>query len=166
MPNMTHIREVLADLVFPEGKERRDKAIRDANTDPLTGLPNRRALDLALPTAEADRDTWVVVFDLNGFKRLNDMAGHPTGDKALRDFARCLKFSCYGRGGRPFRMGGDEFVVLCPGEQAVVISSMVVAKWRYRTLGLEVTAMAAFRKTLAEADSVLMRRKAERGGPR
>lgn len=164
--SMTHIREILADLVFPEGRERRNRAEREANTDQLTDLPNRRALDLALPTAEADPDTWVVLFDLNSFKALNDSGGHGMGDKALQSFAKCLQFSCYGRGGRPFRMGGDEFVVLCPGNEAVVISSMVVARWKYEWMGLRITAMATFRKTLAEADEILIARKAQRGGPR
>lgn len=86
--------------------------------DPLTGIPNRRALDQRL--AEIDCDTSslaVLVCDLDGFKRLNDRDGHPAGDELLRRVAATLAelVELAGDGAMAARMGGDEFCVLLPG---------------------------------------------------
>jgi diguanylate cyclase (GGDEF)-like protein len=82
-------------------------------TDPLTGLPNRRHMDMFLKkefaAAERGRALTMVIFDLDDFKIFNDTHGHQAGDEALRRFARILD-------GRTramhlsARYGGDEFV--------------------------------------------------------
>lgn len=88
---------------------------REALTDPLTGLANRRALTsrlealLAAPAAEATFS--LVMFDLDGFKHYNDTFGHPAGDALLTRLAGKLK-TRLGEGGEPYRMGGDEFCAL------------------------------------------------------
>jgi two-component system, cell cycle response regulator len=91
----------------------------EASTDPLTGLGNRRALAAALQ-ARLDQDApeslLLALFDLNGFKNYNDGFGHAAGDALLQRLARSL------RGVLPppaaaFRMGGDEFCVLLPGDE-------------------------------------------------
>ncbi len=82
-------------------------------TDPLTGLPNRRHLriHLAKETAAAvrGRRLAVVIFDVDGFKELNDTRGHLEGDRALRLMAQTL--STLGRAmNLVARFGGDEFI--------------------------------------------------------
>jgi two-component system, cell cycle response regulator len=89
----------------------------EARTDELTGLANRRALmaDLAEATAgpAADaRSHLLAMFDLDGFKLYNDTFGHPTGDALLARLGLRLERAVAGRG-RAYRLGGDEFCVLC-----------------------------------------------------
>ncbi len=85
---------------------------RDAHTDALTGLGNRRALieDLSGQIAEADdsRPLVVNIYDLDGFKGYNDTFGHLAGDALLVRFAGRLAATVTGVG-RAYRMGGDEF---------------------------------------------------------
>jgi len=89
-----------------------------ARTDELTGLVNRRWLNLMLEGrwAEAQRHNLSVGFmmiDLDGFKRLNDTLGHQQGDEVLKAVGDMLRFAC-----REIdvaaRFGGDEFCVLLP----------------------------------------------------
>lgn len=87
----------------------------EANTDGLTGLPNRRSLmrDVQVLVAEAidDRQSMLGVFDLDGFKLYNDMFGHAAGDALLTRLAARLKRALE-EDGRAYRMGGDEFCVV------------------------------------------------------
>lgn len=88
---------------------------RDAITDPLTGLANRRALTEALDAVldnPADASQLALVFcDLDRFKDVNDRLGHAVGDALLCEISRRLE-SSLGAGERLFRFAGDEFVVL------------------------------------------------------
>jgi diguanylate cyclase (GGDEF)-like protein len=88
---------------------------RAAETDPLTGLGNRRALMAELergaPEATAERPLVLAIFDLDGFKAYNDSFGHPAGDALLRRLAATVA-EAVGERGRAYRMGGDEFCVL------------------------------------------------------
>lgn len=81
--------------------------------DPLTGLPNRRALDLALKerTAGHPEDATIVRIDLDHFKYVNDTLGHEAGDFALCRVADILREETKAQD-LPVRVGGDEFVVL------------------------------------------------------
>jgi diguanylate cyclase (GGDEF)-like protein/PAS domain S-box-containing protein len=88
---------------------------RSAHYDPLTGLPNRRAMrDELEAILEGDRAHAVVLVDLDGFKDVNDSAGHSSGDQLLIEVARRLTRVCEARG-KAFRLGGDEFVVIMEG---------------------------------------------------
>lgn len=93
-------------------KEVRNLALHDA----LTGLPNRRQFDQALKDALATAPTApeahaILLLDLNGFKKINDVHGHPTGDQVLIHVgARLLR--ALREGDLVARLGGDEFVVL------------------------------------------------------
>ncbi len=90
---------------------------REAMTDALTGLGNRRGLVAALADEFADGDPderlALALFDLDGFKQYNDRFGHPAGDAMLTLLGGCLATSVHGIG-TAFRMGGDEFCVLAP----------------------------------------------------
>jgi diguanylate cyclase (GGDEF)-like protein len=85
--------------------------------DPLTGLPNRRALKAALEAAIATADARALalyLLDLNGFKRVNDEHGHAVGDEVLRAVAQRFR-SVARRGDVVARLGGDEFAALACG---------------------------------------------------
>jgi two-component system cell cycle response regulator len=83
--------------------------------DPLTGLPNRRALYERLNRSAENmppRDTMALIFlDLDDFKRLNDRCGHSIGDQVLQELASVLR-DASAPGDQIFRLGGDEFVWL------------------------------------------------------
>lgn len=88
---------------------------REALTDALTGLGNRRKLidDLgaALTDPDADDPRVLIAFDLDGFKSYNDAYGHPAGDALLARLGRNLE-EMLGPTGRAYRLGGDEFCAL------------------------------------------------------
>jgi diguanylate cyclase (GGDEF)-like protein len=96
-----------------------------ANTDPLTGLLNRRSLENEVRRlARAEEPFALVLADLDHFKLLNDTHGHETGDRALRLFARCLTSSVRD-GDLVARYGGEEFVVVLPGIAADAAAGVV-----------------------------------------
>ncbi|WP_432507575.1 putative bifunctional diguanylate cyclase/phosphodiesterase [Kineococcus arenarius] len=88
---------------------------RQAVTDDLTGLANRRALFQRLAgTAAGGRDTGLLLVDLNRFKEVNDTLGHHRGDDLLRAVAVRLT-GCLPQEALLTRLGGDEFAVVLPG---------------------------------------------------
>lgn len=94
-----------------------------AHTDALTGLPNRRGLEIALagalPAATPERLVAAYVGDLDGFKAVNDRLGHDAGDELLQAVAQRLRAQLRARD-VVARQGGDEFVILAcdlPSEQ-------------------------------------------------
>ncbi|HEX5046285.1 MAG TPA: diguanylate cyclase [Gammaproteobacteria bacterium] len=88
-----------------------ERTQRQALTDSMTGLPNRRALELeAAAHIKRGRDFALIIADLDHFKRLNDTYGHHTGDRALRVFGDALR-ACLRSGDCAARWGGEEFVV-------------------------------------------------------
>ena len=81
--------------------------------DPLTGLPNRVLLErLILEVLEHDRPLSLLFVDLDGFKRINDTAGHHVGDRILAEVGRRLAATVRA-GDTAARVGGDEFVMVC-----------------------------------------------------
>jgi diguanylate cyclase (GGDEF)-like protein len=90
------------------------QAQRNANTDPATGLANRRELMRALEEAlDAKADGVFLLIDLDHFKRVNDLYGHLAGDKALMRVADSAR-EATPEDGCCARTGGDEFAVLLP----------------------------------------------------
>jgi len=116
---------VLLDLLSRERRRRFDALLRAARmqtlamTDPLTGLPNRRAFDEQL-AGELERlrgvgggRLAVCVLDLDRFKEFNDRHGHPAGDRLLRETAERWQATLR-RGSLLARLGGEEFALLLP----------------------------------------------------
>lgn len=108
-----------------------------AETDALTGLPNRNALNPSfsldiLRAQRYDRPLSVILLDIDHFKLVNDDFGHLTGDKVLEAFARLL-----GEGLREVdtvcRWGGEEFLIICHEtdlEQAALLAGRLLQRVR------------------------------------
>ncbi|QIJ74892.1 diguanylate cyclase [Methylobacterium sp. NI91] len=112
--------------------ERASKRFQDlSQTDALTGLPNRRALDLCLDTWLAEHGPLaVLMIDIDHFKRFNDTRGHLEGDTCLRRVAETLAASAFGRvDSLCARYGGEEFAVVLrhvgPAEAAALADDLV-----------------------------------------
>lgn len=110
-----------------------EEALRhQALHDGLTGLPNRTLLhdrlEHALAAAAREgRRVGVLFADLDGFKAVNDSAGHAAGDELLREMA--TRFSaCLRPGDTLARLGGDEFAVVCPGVTDQASVSIIAAR--------------------------------------
>lgn len=154
-----------------------------AYRDPLTGLPNRRALkeDAEKALALARRRKWglaVLFLDLDGFKAVNDALGHAVGDEILAQVAGRLKETVR-QGDLLARLGGDEFAMLlhdCSAEQAHTSAQRVLAvleePFRVETTSLYVEASigialhpqdgATVSDLLTHADVAMYQAKAQR----
>jgi cyclic di-GMP phosphodiesterase Gmr len=88
-----------------------------ANTDGLTGLPNRHAINEKIKAAlagnvdESEPRIGIMFFDLDNFKRVNDHYGHVLGDRLLKEVS-CVIKSCLPPDATLGRLGGDEFLAL------------------------------------------------------
>lgn len=149
-----------------------------AMQDPLTGLPNRRALDrrLAELLADGDEPHAVAMIDLDGFKAVNDRFSHAEGDSVLLAVSHTLRESLRDHDVIT-RYGGDEFVVLLPmttlrgAERALARTVSAVAglapeTGRGVTLSIGVVAVAnrsGARELLAEADNAMYLAKRQGG---
>jgi diguanylate cyclase (GGDEF)-like protein len=102
-----------------------------ANTDPLTGLGNLRALQRQLATLLDVHKRYqhpfaVLLLDIDGLKRINDSHGHPAGDRVLMQVAMSLRRSIRSVD-TAARIGGDEFCVLLP-EQDLKSAAKLAAR--------------------------------------
>lgn len=104
-----------------------------ADIDMLTRVPNRRRFhELAgrAMAASPGSSCALMMFDIDHFKRINDLLGHATGDEALRQVARCVRDSLR-TPDIAGRLGGDEFAVLLPEtgvHDAMTVASRIVSR--------------------------------------
>ena len=124
--------------------------------DNLTGLPNLRCFQSLLADrirtgAETGEPFALGLIDLDGFKPINDLHGHPVGDDILRQVAERLAKAMNGRGSAA-RIGGDEFAILCNGvgarDEAVAlgkeIRAIFAAPFDVFPLGVRLTSASGF----------------------
>ncbi len=121
---------ILADIT--ERKEAEDRMRHIAQTDALTGLPNRMALlmRLAQILPDARRHQWKVAMmflDLDRFKTINDTLGHQVGDELLREVA-CRLSRLVRESDFVARQGGDEFVIILPAISTPADAATVASK--------------------------------------
>ena len=144
-------------------------------TDPLTGLPNRRALAAALTEAigrTGEAAPAVAIVDIDHFKMVNDIHGHGEGDQVLTELAAVLK-SQFSARGMAARYGGEEFVILMPDtplQQAELQCEYLRESVSLLPIGLPITVsigLAVHRvgessaETLRRADAALYQAKAQ-----
>ena len=163
-----------------ELRQKLQEARDNARRDPLTALPNRRALEESYATAAASREAMVfAVCDIDSFKGFNDSFGHLVGDRVLKAIAELLADHCAGH--LVARYGGEEFAVLFSGvslDEGIAMldrARAAVAGKRYRlretnaplgeiTFSAGVTAAApgeALADLFARADRLLYAAKAD-----
>jgi len=99
-------------------QEELGESMRNAETDPLTGLLNRRAYDEKLNAGfqrtlrQRDEVLSLILFDLDFFKQINDEHGHQFGDAYLNKMAQAMLVESREGVDHAFRFGGDEFAIL------------------------------------------------------
>ncbi|SFF50738.1 diguanylate cyclase domain-containing protein [Blastococcus tunisiensis] len=149
-------------------RRRRERELeRLAYSDHLTGLPNRALLFREL-TAPSVEPRCLLVLDLDGFKAVNDVAGHEAGDHLLVEVARRLH-TVVREDDLVARLGGDEFAVLVTGTlaEAVDVAQRVVdalglphrtSEWAFAvgaSVGVAVLGAAGGQAAFREADTAL-----------
>lgn len=140
MVERVHHAEARLESATREASELRDKleeARDNARRDPLTDLPNRRALEEAFAAqSTAGGLLHIAVCDVDHFKGVNDRFGHAVGDRILRTIADVLQNGCSGH--LVARYGGEEFAILFSGIDLHAATMMLdaaratVAAKRYR----------------------------------
>lgn len=159
----TAYRRFLARLArLPEVERRVERAQRDAEVDPLTGLYNRRGLTRR--TRRHGGASWFVFCDLDGFKAAQDAnpSGHAYGDEVLREFAHFLREQTRGADVTLAREGGDEFVVRVDSRAGARRVRDLVRAWR--SIDGAVTASAGLGADAESADCACYLNKEDRRG--
>lgn len=115
-----------------------EQAAEESLTDVLTGLPNRRALDLRLEeehqrSSRYRRQYALLMIDLDKFKNINDTYGHPVGDRVLQQATGVLRWAVRSTDFIS-RYGGDEFAIILP-ESGLNKASYVAEKLRSMLAG-------------------------------
>lgn len=115
---MAGVSAFFTELVDEQRRETLKELTLMATTDELTGLPNRRVFieRVELELSRGERVTsslWLLMVDVDNFKKINDTEGHAMGDKVLKVIAQSLKSSIR-QIDAVGRMGGEEFAILLP----------------------------------------------------
>lgn len=131
-----------------------EEMARQRDTDPLTGLPNRRAFTRHLE-AELERtrrgrgDLSLVILDIDHFKSVNDSYGHPCGDEVLLRLASQLQTSVrlYDLAAR---IGGEEFAIVLPGASALKAQALCERiLQRFASTGMDCPGVPPFHVTFS-----------------
>jgi diguanylate cyclase (GGDEF)-like protein len=169
---------ITARLDFDELRRNVSRYADEAQTDPLTGLPNRRHLERYVTDLTARGSSGVLgVADLDGFKEVNTVHGHLVGDEVLQQVASVLSRTLRA-GDFLARYGGDEFVIVLPGtalaesdEVVHRLSAAVAAHdWTHLapgtpvslTMGLTALAGQGLAEAFREADLLMLEAKQRR----
>lgn len=139
---------------------------REVLTDPLTGLGNRRYLEIIAESAikrlnESQVGFGILMIDIDHFKRVNDTYGHLVGDKVLVMVAKCLLGAT-----RPLdtvvRFGGEEFLIFCPNvtphELAILAERLrvvIASAWIDLPEGIKVSITVSLGGTIATINTSL-----------
>lgn len=116
-PAFSVISGIFSLLSFTE--EAQLKLKQESNTDQLTSLANRRAMNKALNrewtiAIRHERPLALIMLDIDFFKLFNDNYGHPTGDECLKNVARVIQENAQRAGDVAVRYGGEEFLLILP----------------------------------------------------
>ena len=119
----THWRHTLEERVDArtrQAAQAQRRAEREADTDALTQLANRRAFERDGPAffeagLKDGGELALIMLDVDGLKRFNDALGHPAGDKLLMFVGELLRATVRRGSDRAVRFGGDEFALILPG---------------------------------------------------
>jgi diguanylate cyclase (GGDEF)-like protein len=104
--------------------ERIGKLNHAVQTDPLTGLHNRRGLEFMLSLWQAENRAFsVITLDIDHFKRVNDTHGHDVGDKVINNVAELMR-GCSRENDILCRTGGEEFLMLLPGTNTLAATAV------------------------------------------
>ena len=171
---------ITARLDFDELRRNASRFADEAQTDPLTGLPNRRQLERYVTDLVSRGGTGVLgVADLDGFKEVNTVHGHLAGDEVLQQVAAVLSRTLRA-GDFLARYGGDEFVIVLPGaaltESPEVVNRLTAAVAAHDwtdlapgtpvslTMGVTALAGQGLAEAFREADLLMLQAKDERRG--
>lgn len=116
---------------FTEEHRQIESLQRNAQTDSLTGLFNRRGLETRFPQMASSSGYAVLAIDLDGFKHVNDRYGHAAGDAILTETAKRLT-ACVRADDLVCRVGGDEFIAVIAGDRdtGIAVANRMVAMMR------------------------------------
>lgn len=121
------LRQVLLQVMRFIEKKGRDEYLETlVHLDGLTGLANRRAFDEHMERLrEHPGSAGMIIFDVNDLKKLNDEQGHAAGDAMLKQLANRL-LSWFGSIGTVYRIGGDEFAMICDDCSSGALSTLTM----------------------------------------
>ena len=170
---------ITARLDFDELRRNVSRYADEAQTDPLTSLPNRRHLERYVSELTTRGGSGVLgVADLDGFKEVNTVHGHLVGDEVLQQVAAVLSRTLRA-GDFLARYGGDEFVIVLPGtvlaESAEVVARLTTAVAAHDwadlapgtpvslTMGLTALAGQGLAEAFREADLLMLKAKGGQG---
>jgi diguanylate cyclase (GGDEF)-like protein len=129
----------------------------EAQTDPLTGLPNRRAWDAQLERAlSGEVPVVIAMLDFDNFKEFNDTHGHPAGDRLLKETAAAWRDQLRG-GDLLARLGGEEFGLLLRDCDAATAVEVTERLRRHVSCGRTCSAGIALAAPGDDAEAVIAR---------
>lgn len=160
-PATDEVTRLRQELDRVEGERR--AAVRQAETDPLTGVGNQRAFQRA--TAKPDPASEIVVFDVNNLKAANDVLGHEFGNQRISQAGEAIARALAEEGvpERVFRTGGDEFVAIAPAGKGAAVRARAEQIYGQAMAGeYPVSLSGSVGRTFAEADAGLQAAKRTR----